>query len=223
MPLRCRSLPLSLRSLPFNSRLFPIGPDFQIDIDRERIVAQWNGGITSCFYIWNDEGANGKKGERLVTSDRINNITVYGSLSPVRLFLPSYCPCHENVYSLFSSTYYMASHCVTLWDMDPEGLFWDRSNYTWECGWRPQIAENGGAWGHMISWYITWLTGKISQQKCCRSTGLHWELIAYIGHLYTIDPPYTVAIWHDSVHSATITIIKLQWGWHSRTTPHTPP
>ena len=47
MPLHCRSLPLSLRSLPFNSRLFPIGPDFQISIDRERIVAQWNGGISN--------------------------------------------------------------------------------------------------------------------------------------------------------------------------------
>ena len=45
MPLHCRSLPLSIRSLPFNSRLFLIGPDFQIGLDRERIVAQWNGGI----------------------------------------------------------------------------------------------------------------------------------------------------------------------------------
>ena len=46
MPLRCRSLPLSLRSLPFTSGLFPIGPDFQIGLDREQIVAQWNGGIS---------------------------------------------------------------------------------------------------------------------------------------------------------------------------------
>ena len=46
MPLRWRSLPINLRSLPFNSRLFPIGPDFQIGLDREQIVAQWNGGIT---------------------------------------------------------------------------------------------------------------------------------------------------------------------------------
>ena len=36
MPLRCRSLPLNLRWLPFNSRLFPIGPDFQIGLDRVR-------------------------------------------------------------------------------------------------------------------------------------------------------------------------------------------
>ena len=51
-------LPLSLRSLPFNSRLFPIGPDFQIDLDRERIIAQWNGGIShishfrQCVFIY---------------------------------------------------------------------------------------------------------------------------------------------------------------------------
>ena len=45
MPLHCRSLPISLRSLPFNSHLIPIGSDFQIGFDRQRIVAQWNGGI----------------------------------------------------------------------------------------------------------------------------------------------------------------------------------
>ena len=45
MPLHCRSLPISLRSLPFNSHLIPIGSDFQIGLDRQRIVAQWNGGI----------------------------------------------------------------------------------------------------------------------------------------------------------------------------------
>ena len=45
MPLRWHSLPIKLRSLPFNSRLFPIGPDFQIGLNREQIVAQWNGGI----------------------------------------------------------------------------------------------------------------------------------------------------------------------------------
>ena len=51
MPLRWRSLPINLRSLPFNSRLFPIGPDFQIGLDREQIVAQWNGGITRVIKI----------------------------------------------------------------------------------------------------------------------------------------------------------------------------
>ena len=50
MPLRRRSLPINLRSLPFNSRLFPIGPDFQIGLDREQIVAQWNGGINPSKY-----------------------------------------------------------------------------------------------------------------------------------------------------------------------------
>ena len=48
-PLRCRSLPLSLRSLPLNSRLFPIGSDFQIGLDRERIVAQWN--VSDYIYM----------------------------------------------------------------------------------------------------------------------------------------------------------------------------
>ena len=48
MPLCWRSLPLNLQSLPFNSRLFPIGPNFQIGLDWEGIVAQWNGGIRAC-------------------------------------------------------------------------------------------------------------------------------------------------------------------------------
>ena len=41
MPLHCRS------GLDHHqdSRLFPIGPDLQIDLNRERIVAQWNGSI----------------------------------------------------------------------------------------------------------------------------------------------------------------------------------
>ena len=51
MPLRCRSLPLNLRSLPFNSRSFPMGPDFQIGLDRERVVAQWNGGIKNMHLL----------------------------------------------------------------------------------------------------------------------------------------------------------------------------
>ena len=59
--------------------------------------------VSSSYNKWNDEGSDSQKEERLVTSDCVNNIAVYGSLSPVRLFLPSYFPCHEYVYLLFSS------------------------------------------------------------------------------------------------------------------------
>ena len=52
MPLRWRSLPINLRSLPFNSRLFPIDSDFQIGLDREQIVTQWNGSIRFFVLLW---------------------------------------------------------------------------------------------------------------------------------------------------------------------------
>ena len=44
----CRSIAAHCRSGQDHhqdSRLFPIGPDLQIDLNRERIVAQWNGSI----------------------------------------------------------------------------------------------------------------------------------------------------------------------------------
>ena len=53
MLLLCRSLPLSLQSLPFNSRLFPIGPHFQIGLDWELIVAQWNGVLPAEVFTGN--------------------------------------------------------------------------------------------------------------------------------------------------------------------------
>ena len=68
----------------------------------------------------------------------------------------------------------------------------------------------------MISWFITRLTGKISQLECCRSSWLQWEPIACIGHLYSIDFPHIVAINRMILYTAQ----QLQWWNFSQVGSH---
>ena len=122
MPLCYRSLPLNLRSLPFNSRLFPMGPDFQIGSDRERIVAQWNGGMS--FY---SAGAHAHDGSLWRDQFSANDTHTTGThSSPVKVryeiwdvfcefkvrFICCYCHCGSSVCNIMKNRSVVPVACI---------------------------------------------------------------------------------------------------------------